>query len=199
MPQELGLSRAERMDAMIYDNNLLMFGGLLQDYQTVTIAVDAFARSVAPLLFIVVLFSIPIQCFSLYIASYLKSSPELRAVAFMCLILIGLMWIFIFFGAATLNHKVLTQSLSLSFSLSEWNALTFQADAPYKTLNSIACRLTCQQSLIKLQAMNLLELIGSEMIGIYCLDLFEFTYDFCLTVSPMTFRSMLQYILPNDT
>lgn len=60
-----------------------------------------------------------------------------------------------------------------------------QADAPYKTLNSLMCRIVAtnrDQVRLKLQLLNLIELIGSSRLGIYCLDIFEFTYEFTLTV-----------------
>lgn len=62
-----------------------------------------------------------------------------------------------------------------------------QADEPYKDLNSIVGNLKAtdpEQLINKLQLVNLIELIGSGDIEVYCLDLFEIDYEFSLSVSP---------------
>lgn len=52
-------------------------------------------------------------------------------------------------------------------------------------MNSIMCQVKAtnrEQMLIKLQMLNMIELIGSGRVGIYCLDLFEISSEVTLKV-----------------
>src|SRR5688572_5192315 len=103
--QEQGLVKVRSLVSLVNDQSWWEYKNLLDDYQSVTQCVDRFQLSVAFFMFVMVFITIPIQCFSLYLSSYLKSSPEIRSISFLCLGIVSFGWVFTFISAATLNHK----------------------------------------------------------------------------------------------
>lgn len=137
------------------------------NYNTVSEEFDKCSKANSFVYFFFMLLTVPCNCLGLYLIIYLKSSFPNWFMAVSGTVTVTICWIGSFVLCSSCNH---------------------QADAPYSAINSLACRLraTCrQQVLIKLQLLNLIELIGSSRLGIYCLDIFEITFETSFAVRKM--------------
>jgi hypothetical protein len=136
---------------------------LVRKQWAVTSSLDAFAGSIALYAFVFVVLSMPINILGLYLIIYLKSEPHLHNVAITGSGTVVTLWLLIFLSGATVNHKT---------------------KLAYKHLNFILCRVNSYSvtSLqVKQSMLNLIEMIAANHIGIRCLNIFMFTYDFCVT------------------
>lgn len=154
---------------------------------------DGFSETISFHIFALFLAFIPGEVSSLFMSIYMNSSMVVKGISILSATIWAILFMIIFIQAAAVYHKAGFHHFKLILLFQTrlemirfFISISLQARRPYKALNSIACHfrpISRKQLVVKLQLASIIELIGSDRIGINALDMFVLTYHGCLIVS----------------